>query len=94
MWTEHQIQQILDFLPNLALAWLLLGAICYVLFQSSVFVLRNIAYYPAHPPMRRRNVRRSILTSLMISLLIILLVGLNQINYWERLYVEFLLWVR
>ena len=94
MWTETHIQELLSLLPNLVLAWLLLGGICYVLFQSSVFVVRNIAYYPAQPPMRRRNVRKSILTSLLISLLIILLIGLDQINYWERLYVEFLLWIQ
>lgn len=94
MWTEIQIQQLLDLLPNLALAWVLLGAICYVLFQSSVFVVRNIAYYPAQPPIRRRNVKRSIVTSLLISFLMILMIGLNQINYWERLYVEFLLWIQ
>ena len=94
MWTEIQIQQILDLLPNLALAWILLGAICYVLFQSSVFVVRNIAYYPAQPPIRQRSVKRSILTSLLSSFLIILIIGLNQINYWERLYVEILLWIQ
>ena len=94
MWSETQIQHILDVLPNLAIAWVLLAGICFVLLQSSVFVLRNIAYYPAQPPAKRKNVKRGIATSLLSSLLIILLVGLNQINYWEHLYVEFLLWIQ
>jgi hypothetical protein len=94
MWSETQIQHILDVLPNLAIAWVLLAGICFVFLQSSVFVLRNIAYYPAQPPVKRKNVKRGIATSLLSSLLIILLVGLNQINYWEHLYVEFLLWIQ
>lgn len=94
MWTDSQLQELIELLPNLAVAWVLLGAICYVLFQSSRFVIRNIAYYPAQPPVRRKNVKRSIASSLLSSLLIILFVGLTQINYWERLYVEFLLWIQ